>query len=136
MVSLATLTLIKKRYCQDRHIALPNDLTFSFFKLDLTTGQGIFFIDEPNKDSIVYTHVRMDVTGYSAYRSMDIPSNDRNTLTGNPSPDVIASWVNRFTNIDLLGEDISKLTLTTDSVTVIISPNSMRFKNSFQLKRL
>ena len=136
MISDRALTLIKERYCSDNKISLPNDLVFRFFKFDPVTGNGIFFIDQAGKNSLIYSLSRMDLSGYSAHRSLDIPASDRNTMNRNPSPDVIASWVNRFTNIDLLGEDISKLSLSADTVTVIISPNSMRFKNNFQLKRL
>jgi hypothetical protein len=136
MVSDNTFTLIKKKYCSEHLISLPNDLVFSFFKIDPVTGNGVFFIDQAGKPSLVYSPDRMDLSGYSAHRSLDIPASDRNTLNSNPSPDVIASWVNRFTNIDLLGEDISKLSMSSAVLTVIISPNSMRFKNSFQINRL
>ena len=47
--------------------------------------------------------------------------------------DHIASWVNAKVNAQLLPEDIDKVLLDGRKVSVILSPNSMRFKGTFTL---
>jgi hypothetical protein len=48
----------------------------------------------------------------------------------------IADWVYQFTGHRILVEDIQTMALEKKAIQVIISPDSMRFKNSFQLIRL
>jgi hypothetical protein len=130
------LSLIKQRYCEDKGIKDPTTVNLAFCQVQRSTGDPIFYATVTGKTSEQYIYRRVDLSGLSAHRALDIPSEYRSTLQATPSKSFIADWVFRFTGHRLLPEDIQTMALDKGLITVVIAPDSMRFKNSFQLIRL
>jgi len=128
------LALVKQRYCEDKRIQDRNSVSLSFTQVQ-PNGDPVFYVDD-GKQGEVYVYHRTDMSGFTAFRAMDIPADYRLQLESNPNKAFIANWVYRFTGHRLLPEDIRYLTLEKSAVVVTLAPDSMRFKNSFRITRL
>lgn len=134
-MNIQVLSLIKQRYCEDNAISDPESIAMSFCQAEKGTGNPIMFVLRDGKSS-TYVHQRIDLAGLSAHRALDIPAAFRNVKQADLSKVFIADWVYQFTGHRILVEDIQTMALEKKAIQVIISPDSMRFKNSFQLIRL
>jgi len=136
-VATRELTLIKRRYCQDNGIKDEKSITLTHFRLDKKTMEHTFLVEfADGRDSKYYILKRIDLSGLSGFRTLDIPKQYRNDFDAQNNPAFIADWIQRRTGHDLVESDISCLAAETGKLTVVISPNSMRYKNSFQINRL
>ena len=123
--------LIRKAYCHARKISDVNSVTFQPQRVNRITGNQVFLVSRDGTVPEIYEHVRLDVTPYSQQRSLWFSKDmqkDREAMLGKAN---IATWINKQVNLEILPEDIGVLSPTTKSLTVVISPNSMRFRNSF-----
>lgn len=131
------ISLVRQRYCEDRHIQNPPaSLQLEHYRKDPSTGEHCFFVEEDGKETIVYPHVREDLSGLSSFRTLDIPVEYRNEYQNLHNKAFMADWIRRKSGHPVIDTDIQYLVVERNQVTVVISPDSMRFKNSFQLKRL
>ena len=130
------LSLIRKVYCEDRGIVDVESVTLTYYNKDLATGEHLFTVDRKGEDSVLYRHLRADLGGLSKFKTLSIPSKDRHGVNGPNNKEIIANWVFSKTGHVLLDEDIQFLVVERDHVTVMLHPDSMRFKNDFQLIRL
>lgn len=128
-----TLRYIKQHYCENQRIKDPDTVELTFVGRNTRTGDATFWVNQGGAASVTYSHPRLDMKSYNGYKGFGIPQEYRRELVANPSGEMIAQWVNRFVNINLMDEDIARLLVETDGVTVIIRPDSMRFKNHFKI---
>lgn len=128
------LALVKQRYCEDNRIKDSSKVNLSFSQVQ-PNGDPVFYVEDGSAGQ-VYVYQRTDMSGLTAHRALDIPSEYRLQLESNPNKGFIADWVYRFTGHRLLADDIRYLTLEKSAVVVTLAPDSMRFKNSFRITRL
>lgn len=128
------LALVKQRYCEDNRIKDSSKVNLSFSQVR-PNGDPVFYVEDGSAGQ-VYVYQRTDMSGLTAHRALDIPTEYRLQLESNPNKDFIADWVYRFTGHRLLADDIRYLTLEKSAVVVTLAPDSMRFKNSFRITRL
>ena len=133
MSTAKEVNLVKRRYCQDRRLD-EKSVSFTHVKRN-ASGEHVFLV-EVNGQNDYYTHPRVDMTGLSSLRTLDIPKEYRNDFDAQHNKAFIAEWIRRQTGHDVMDTDIDVLVATKGKLDVVISPNSMRFKNSFQLIRL
>ena len=130
-VSLNTLIQITNYYCANHRIKDRATVKLTFANRDAATGNPTFIVNIKGQAPRTYVHQRIDASKYTHYRGLDVPVN---TLSQTPSIGGIVSWVNSKTNIGLCEEDVSRLRVTPGKLTVFISADSMRFKNSFDIR--
>lgn len=133
MSTAKEVNLVKRRYCQDRRLD-EKSVSFTHVKRN-ASGEHVFLV-EVNGQNDYYVHPRVDMTGLSSLRTLDIPKEYRNDFDAQHNKAFIAEWIRRQTGHDVMDTDIDVLVATKGKLDVVISPNSMRFKNSFQLIRL
>ena len=126
-----TLKRITEYYCESNRIKDVGTVKLTFGQRDHSTGNPVFMVNIKGQAPRTYTHQRIDASKYNYYRSLDIPSK---TITQAPSIGGIVNWVNSKVNIGLCEEDVSRLRVTPGKLTVFISADSMRFKNSFDIR--
>lgn len=110
----------------------PNALLFIERQGRTREGDYIFLIHGPGIDAQRYVYPRYDVTPWSAHKGLSLDAE----FKLNPAllnKDSVAAWVNRHVNVDLLPSDVGTVFAKGDRVTVVIAPNSMRFKHSFSM---
>lgn len=133
------LSLIKKKYCED--LMLKDGSVIAAVTLQHvgtnSKGNAVFLVNYPGKEPYYYELPKVDLTGFSQIKSLSIPRQYRNDFDVNHSKAMIVNWVNRHTGHRLVEEDIAYLIPEKAHITVVVSPDSMRFKStSFQLIRL
>ncbi len=125
------ISLIRKEYCFKRKIKEVSSLTFIHQRVNRVTGNQVFSACCVGMVPELYEHVRVDVSPFALNKALGIPADmqkNRDVLLNKTS---MASWINKHMNVDLLAEDIGFLVMGPKGLTVVISPNSMRFQNSF-----
>lgn len=125
------ISLIRKEYCLKRKVKEEGSITFLHQRVNRVTGNQVFSACGQGMVPELYEHVRVDVTPFTLNKSLGIPPDmqgNRGVLLNKTS---MATWINRHMNVNLLAEDIGFLVLGLKGLTVVISPNSMRFQNSF-----
>jgi len=130
------LSLIKRRYCQDNGIKDESTVTLTHFRHDKQTGNHTFLVEIAGADSRHYTLKRVDLSGLTGFRTLDIPKQYRKDFDANHNKAFVADWIHRKTGHEIIETDISCLVSDAGKLLVIIAPNSMRFKNSFHITRL
>jgi hypothetical protein len=131
------ISLVRQLYCEERKITNPPaSLRLTHNRRDPSTGEHCFFVDELGKDSIVYVHKRLDLSGLTHFRTLDIPKEYRNEDQTLNNKSFMADWIRRKTGHKLIETDIGYLVVEKTKVSIVISADSMRFTNSFQLTRL
>jgi len=132
------ITLIKNKYCQDHRITdkkVIKAITFELVNRN-KAGNSVFLVTVPGSDPVYYEVPRVDMSGLTRLPLLSIPRTYRNDFDAMNNKAMIADWIQRKTGHDIIDEDIAYLSHDKDHLTVVISPDSMRFKNSFQLIRL
>lgn len=125
------ISLIRKEYCLKRKITEVSALTFMHQRVNRVTGNQVFSACATGMVPELYEHVRVDVSSFALNKSLGIPvemQKNRDVLLNKSN---MASWINKHMNVNLLPEDIGFLVIGQKGLTVVISPNSMRFQNSF-----
>jgi len=130
------INLVRKRFCEDRMITDESSISITWASYSRATDEHCFLVEHPNGDNDYYIHPKVNLSGLSNLRSLDIPATYRNDFDAQHNKSMIADWVHRITGHHLIDTDISALVREEKTLTVIISPDSMRFANSFQLNRL
>lgn len=136
-MSAKSISLIKKRYFEDLRITDPALIAFAHFELVTTNkrGNAVFQVTVADRE-VVYHEVRkVDLAGLDKLPALAIPPRKRADVDITTNKALIADWIYRCTGNELIEEDIARLVTTRDTVTVLIAPDSMRFKSSFQLIR-
>lgn len=128
--------LVRKRFCEDRMISDENSVAITWSSYSRATDEHCFLMEHSDGRSELYIHPKVNLAGLSALRSLDIPATYRNDFDVQHNKSMIADWVHRITGHHLIDTDISALVREEKTLTVVISPDSMRFANSFQLNRL
>lgn len=126
------LRLIKEDFCLIKRIPVGEVTEVIQQGWNPKTGNALFVMSGPKFISERYEQERIDLALYQNYLPLRLESNARS----NPSllnKDSMASWFNRWTNLNMLPTDIGQLIITTEKVTVVSSSNSMRFKHSFSM---
>jgi hypothetical protein len=130
------VNLIVKDYCYRRKIKDVKEVTFVHQRVDRITGNQVFLVSRDGTTPEIYEHKRLDVKPYSQQKSLWFPKDlqgDREAMLNKTS---MAGWINRQVNLELLPEDIGVLSLVGTKLTVVMSPNSMRFQSSFVISFL
>lgn len=130
------VSLVKRRFCQDRRIKDEKSVLLTHLHRNLSTGEHTFLVEREGHDNAYYTHKKVDLGPLSTLRTLDIPKEYRNDFDAQHNKAFIAEWIRRKTGHDVIDTDISTLLSGKGTLDIIISPDSMRFKNSFQLIRL
>lgn len=130
-MSAREINLIRKAYCHKRGISDVTSVTFAFTRANRDTGNQIFLVSRPNQVPEIYEHLRLDVTPYSLQRSLWLTKEMQKDREAMLNKNSMATWINKQMNLELLPDDIGVLSIGPKGVSVVIGPNSMRFKNSF-----
>lgn len=131
------VSLIKQKWCEDNRIPLSERKAIKFSLMSFNRrGNAVFLVSNPKVGSDYFEVVKQDLSGFSDNKTLSIPSAYRNDFDARHNKGFIAEWVNRRMGIGLLDTDITYLVSDKDYLTIIISPDSMRFKSSFRLIRL
>lgn len=130
-ISQNSLKRITDYYCENNRINDRSSIKLTFAQRDRATGDPVFVVNAKNQAPYFYTHHRIDASKYSYCRGLDVKVN---TLSATPSIGGVVDWVNSKVNIGLCEEDVSRLRVANSKLTVFISPDSMRFKNSFDIR--
>lgn len=128
-----SLNLVRKAFCDKRGIKTLAPSAFVYQRTDRFRGNAIFLASPPGGVPEMYEHPRQDLSGLSLNKALSIPKDMQSSREVILNKDHIASWVNAKVNAQLLPEDIDKVLLDGRKVSVILSPNSMRFKGTFTL---
>lgn len=130
------VNLIIKDYCYRRKIKDVKEVTFAHQRVDRITGNQVFLVSREGTTPEIYEHKRLDVKPYSQQKSLWLPKDLQGNREAMINKTSMAGWINKQVNLDLLPEDIGVLSLGSNGLTVVISPNSMRFQNSFVISFL
>ena len=131
-----SLTLAKQEYCilngiynakEKEQVQLTyigrngdNNCVFSVSRL---------FHDKPCRT--IWIMERIDLSYLSTFKKLVIPKS-----IIQPTKSVVTRAVKTLSKLSLSNKDISTIIVDKNSVTVVISPNSMCFKNKFSLNRI
>lgn len=133
------LSLIKRKYCEDLFIRPGAEMDAVAFQHVTTNqkGNAVFEVTHPGEPAHYWELVRIDLAYLSDNRALSIPKQYRNDFDVNHCKAMLVNWINRYTGINLLEEDVSYLVPEPGHITVVIAPDSMRFTStSFKLIRL
>jgi hypothetical protein len=125
------INLIRKDYCYKRKISDVNSVTFARQRVNRITGDQVFLVSRDGTVPEIYEHKRLDVSPYSQQKSLWFPKDQQGNREAMINKTSVTTWINKQVNLDLLPEDIGVLSLAYNGLTVVMSPNSMRFQNSF-----
>lgn len=135
-MSAREIKLIVKEYCYRRKIKDVNSVSFIHQRVDRITGNQVFLVSREGTTPEIYEHKRLDVKPYSQQKSLWFPKDLQGNREAMINKTNMAGWINKQVNLDILPEDIGVLSLGNNGLTVVISPNSMRFQNSFVISFL
>ncbi|MNM37215.1 hypothetical protein D3C81_479410 [compost metagenome] len=125
------LRLIKAEFCRLRNLPLDTPLDFQQQGRDYVTQNMIFAVSGPGLLGERYVHERISLKDYSQHETLKLDAELRlNHALLNK--DNMAAWFGRVTGIQMLADDIGQLIIN-DTVTVVASANSMRFRHSFSM---
>lgn len=130
------IKFIQADFCKAQGIVNNGTLTFKQQTINPITGNYRFLITGVNSTPVIYEHPRYDFTPLSLNKSLDIPTADRRSIMPVVDKNSVATWINQKMNLNVQPDDIGFLVLVPKGLTVIASPNSMRFRNSFVIKFL
>lgn len=136
-MSTKAIQLIKKKYFEDKRITDKTLIALTDFVLVSTSrrGNAVFQVMLTGVESSYYEVRKVDLSGLDKLPALTIPPRKPTDVDITTNKPLIADWIYRKTGHELLEEDIGRLVANRDSVLVVISPDSMRFKSSFQLIR-
>lgn len=136
-MSSKAIPLIKKKYFEDLRITDKTIIAATQF--DMVTvnrrGNSVFQVSRPNSETSYYEVRKVDLSGLDKLKALTIPPRKLTDVDITTNKALMAEWINRCTGHNLQEEDIGRLVVDRDNVLVVISPDSMRFKSSFQLIR-
>lgn len=124
--------LIKEDFCRLKGLPFVMIINVDYQERNTKTGNAVFVMSGPLLPAVRYEQERIDLTPYSLHKSLQLEK-EFQTNTAAINKDGIAAWFNRWTRLGLLPTDIGQLLIKTNSVTVVSSSNSMRFKHSFSM---
>lgn len=130
-MSTREINLIRKAYCHKRKIGDVKSVTFAFQRVNRITGNQVFLVSQLATVPEIYEHLRLNVAPYSQQKSLSLPKDMQANREAMLSKESMAGWINKQVNLELLPEDIGFLVLGAKQLSVVISPNSMRFQGSF-----
>lgn len=126
-----TLTrLCKEDYCSANGLN-PRDLIFKFIKNN-PRKEAVFEVIKNGNRPFNYTCVKRDLSFLTDYKTLSILKQDMLVNEG-VNKTALVGWIFSKTGIVLLPEDIDFVYLEKNHLSVVISLNSMRFKNSFHI---
>lgn len=128
------VNLVKRRYCQDRQLN-EKSVSFTHVSRNASTGEHVFLVEVDGLNAY-YVHPRVDMTGLTSLRTLDIPRAYRNDFDAQHNKAFIADWIRRQTGHEVIDTDIGSLAASKGRLDIVMSPDSMRFKSSFQIIRL
>lgn len=130
-MSRESIAWVKKEYCLNNR-KKKEDINLRLHSRR-NNGDYVFLVEEKNADISSYVHPRIDLSGNSGYKPLDIPAEyDRDK---NFDKNFISNWFHKQTGFRLLDEDISFITVERTKVSVTIARDSMRFMGDFSLTR-
>jgi len=136
-MSNKAIQLIKKKYFEDLYIT--DKAIIAATQFDLVTvnrrGNNVFQVSRPGSETSYYEVRKVDLTGLDKLKSLTIPPRKPTDVDITTNKALMAEWIYRCTGHELQEEDIGRLVVDRDNVLVVVSPDSMRFKSSFQLIR-
>lgn len=127
----STLSLCKKEYCIRNNLRNVRDVEFKFLKLN-SEGEGVFSVSVNGSSSEYKTLTKKDLNPLSGFKTLSIKRKELESLA-DVSKSMIANWVNSKTGDTLHQSDIDYVIVNKNDISVIISANSMRFKNGFNI---
>jgi len=126
------LRLVKEDFCRIKGLPVVLLINVDYQERNPKTGNAIFVMSGPLVQATRYEQDRIDLGLYTDYKSLQLEEQFKYD-TAAINKDGIASWFNRWTNLGMLPTDIGQLVIKTNSVIVVSSSNSMRFKHSFSM---
>lgn len=126
------LRLIKEDFCRLNKIPVETNIEVVYQERNPKTGNYIFAMIGGGTLGARYEQERIDLSLYTGYKSLQLEAETQYNTSG-LNKDSVASWFNRWINLNMLPSDIGQLIIRNDSVTVVSSSNSMRFKHSFSM---
>ena len=130
------IKLIQADFCKAQGIVNNGTLAFTKQTINPITGNHRFLISGVNSTPVIYEHPRYDFAPLSLNKSLSIPAGERRSIMPVVDKNQVAAWINQQMNLDVQPDDIGFLVLVPKGLTVVASPNSMRFRNSFVIKFL
>jgi len=128
------LRLVIQDYCLLNRIPFDKQITATEQERNPKTGNYIFLIGGAGLIPKRYEQERIDLTPYSENKSLHLTGTN-GVLDPNMLNKIgLASWFNRQTNLNMLPSDIGQFLIKDDTVVVVGSSNSMRFKHSFSMR--
>lgn len=126
-----TLSLCKKEYCIRNNLRNTAVVDFKFLKLN-EKGEGVFSVSVGGSSTEYKVLTKKDLQPLTSFRSLSIKRNDLDNVNG-ISKAILAGWVNSKTGDTLHQSDIDYVVVNKNHISVVMSANSMRFKNGFNI---
>ena len=130
------IKLIRAEFCRIHKIVDNGVLTFVTQPANPITGDHRFLVVGVNSTPVVYEHLRYDLAPLTQNKSLGIPAKDRRSVLPVVDKNHVSEWINQQMNLSIQPDDIGFVIMEPSRLTVIASPNSMRFRNSFVIKFL
>lgn len=96
-------------------------------------GEAVFSVYQFGVFKENHTLVKKDLSCYNDLSILNIPTKISPSIFSNNKAYVV-NWINRQTGLGILENDIDRLVVVKDKVTVIINPSSNRFYNNLTFK--
>lgn len=126
------LRLIKEDFCRLKGLPFVMVINIDYQEQNPKTGNAVFVMSGPLLQTTRYEQERIDLSLYTAYKSLQLEAEFRVNQAA-INKEGVAAWFNRWTNLNMLPTDIGQLVIKSTGVTVVSSSNSMRFKHSFSM---
>lgn len=139
MITTKELSLVIDEYCANTNITDPEVKKSIVIGLVGKNGNGdnmfsvqrLYNPSSKTRTNSLYELQKTDVDYLSSQQCLKIQKR-----YGDMGKAQIINWVKQQVNIHLLESDIDRVVIEPDAFTVVISADSMRFKNSFKLYRI
>lgn len=123
------MELVRKEFCIKRGIGNVHQVMFISQGINPANGNFKFSV-EGGGISVAYEHERYNVRYLSNSKTLTPDKTEAGLLK---DKDNMANWVNSKFNLKMLPEDIMFVIQDNQVITVVMDPNSMRFRESFTI---